>query len=212
MKEINESIEAIRDIRDMMSRSSRFISLSGLSGVIIGLFAISGIIYTYLHFEITTLSYQYYNITEKSDGTGINEAFRFFILVPSIILIFSLLVSVILTIRKTIKKGLPVWDLTTKRLILSMSLPVVTGGIFCVALAINHFYAMIAPATLIFYGIALISTAKLSLKELNYLGISECICGLAGAFFPDLGLIFWGLGFGLAHIVYGLLIYFRYEK
>jgi hypothetical protein len=65
---------------------------------------------------------------------------------------------------------------------------------------------------LIFYGLALINASKYTYNDIRYLGISELLIGLCSTLFLGYGLFFWAAGFGLAHIVYGALMYFKYDK
>jgi len=64
---------------------------------------------------------------------------------------------------------------------------------------------------LIFYGLALVDAGKFTYGEVFYLGILEIITGLVSAFFPSLGLFFWIFGFGVLHVIYGLVMYRKYE-
>jgi hypothetical protein len=43
------------------------------------------------------------------------------------------------------------------------------------------------------------------------LGITEIILGLMSSWLIGYGLLFWAVGFGVMHIFYGLMMYFRYE-
>ncbi|MGE5429024.1 MAG: hypothetical protein ACM3O8_14110, partial [Methylococcaceae bacterium] len=67
-------------------------------------------------------------------------------------------------------------------------------------------------AMLIFYGLALVNAGKFTLSEVHYLGITEIVLGLMAAVFINWGLLFWALGFGVMHIVYGMMMYYKYER
>lgn len=69
-----------------------------------------------------------------------------------------------------------------------------------------------APATLVFYGLALLNASKYTLSDIRYLGLLEIVTGLMATFFIEYGLLFWAFGFGLLHIVYGIFMYYKYEK
>ena len=114
--------------------------------------------------------------------------------------------------RKAKRKGLPVWDSTAKRLLLNLLIPLATGGLFCLVLLYHRQVGMIAPATLIFYGLALLNASKYTLNDIRYLGILEIIIGLIASVYIGYGLLFWAVGFGVLHIVYGIVMYSKYEK
>jgi hypothetical protein len=105
-----------------------------------------------------------------------------------------------------------VWNSTSKRLAVNLFIPLAAGGIFCLALLAYGIFFMVAPATLIFYGLALVHASKYTLEDVRILGLSEIVTGLAASFFADYALFFWAFGFGLLHILYGTLMYFKYER
>ena len=198
--------EDLSHIRSIMEKSSRFISLSGLSGVFVGIFAILGAVYVFFAFEREGISY--FDIYPKFyDFNFISEL----ILVAFVVLVFSLTAAVFFTVRKSKRKELPIWTTSTKLLIINFSIPLVTGGIFCLGLIFHHFYAFLAPSTLIFYGLSLINASKYTYSDIRYLGICEVILGLLSSFLLGYGLVFWALGFGVLHIIYGLILYKKYQ-
>lgn len=216
MDKHSEHLENLSEIRSLMERSSRFISLSGLSGVAAGIFAIMGSMAAYwylgngagLH-EVTRPYYEYAETT----GGEINAGFYiFFVADAMLVLMLSLLVGSILTIRASRKKGYAIWGPTAKRLLINLLIPLVTGGLFCLVLFYHGLIGLVAPATLVFYGLALINASKYTLDDIRYLGICEITLGLISSVYIGWGLIFWTIGFGLLHIIYGLVMYNKYEK
>jgi hypothetical protein len=128
-----------------------------------------------------------------------------------IILLLSIFGGIYFTIRKSKKEDLPIWTNTTKQLLINLFVPLIAGGIFCCALLYHQLFIFITPATLLFYGLALINASKYTYDEIYYLGIFEIILGLAAAFFLEKGLLFWAIGFGLLHILYGIKMYRKYN-
>ncbi|HAO28386.1 MAG TPA: hypothetical protein DCQ68_13460 [Chryseobacterium indologenes] len=198
--------EDLSHIRSMMERSSRFISLSGLSGVVAGVVALLGAGYAYYAMEREKVSYVHgrkflYNpdLVQALIVTGLT------------VLIVAVLSGYIFTANKSKKKGLKIWDATTKRLIVTFAVPLAAGGIFCSALIFHHLVVWIAPATLVFYGLALVAAERYTLPDIKYLGYCEIILGLLAAFVLGWGLVFWSLGFGVLHIVYGLIMHKKYK-
>jgi hypothetical protein len=206
MKKQIETLETLSEIRSLMEQSSRFISLNGLAGVFAGSFALIGAIIAYIF--INQYNILYFNTLNQHDFPFL----YFFIIDASAVLILSVSAATLLSIRKARKKGLRVWDKTTKRLLINFLTPLLSGGIFCLILLFHGIGGLIAPATLIFYGLALINASKYTLNDIRYLGYIELIIGLISSFIIGYGLFFWALGFGIAHIVYGIVMYFKYEK
>jgi hypothetical protein len=136
----------------------------------------------------------------------------FLILDAVIVLVFALAAGLYFTTRKARKKGLRVWDNTAKRMLANLFLPLVAGGVFCLILLYHGIIFLVAPATLIFYGLALINASKYTLPDVRYLGVSEILLGLLGSVFVGYGLIIWAVGFGILHIIYGSAMYFKYEQ
>jgi hypothetical protein len=212
MNKQQEQLETLREIRSLMERSSRFLSLSGLSGVIAGIAAIIGVVAAYIFLGISPDEPGYYQFATGENGKP-NPAFYTFLSVDFIIvLIVSLLAASLLTMRKARKQGQPVWDALAKRLVVNMAIPLATGGIFCLMLLYHGQIALVASATLIFYGLALFNAGKYTINDIRYLGVLEIITGLAAFFAVEYGLLFWAFGFGILHIVYGIAMYLKYEK
>ena len=198
--------EDLSHIRSMMERSSRFISLSGLSGVFAGLAALIGAGYVFFVLQREGIDY-----FEGERNFFSPELVKELVITGFVILIVAVVSGSVFTANKSKKKGLKIWDATAKRLLVTFAVPLVAGGIFCLALIFHHLYVWIAPATLIFYGIALVSAERYTLTDIKYLGYFEIILGLFSLFFLGWGLVFWAFGFGVLHIVYGLIMHKKYK-
>ena len=207
-------LETLSEIRSLMERSSRFISLSGLSGVAAGIFALLGAAAVYFYLDLTPFTggkRAYYVAAATANKWGMNYL-TFFFLDAAIVLLGALSAGIFFTTRKAKQKGQKIWDALTKRLLINMAIPLVAGGIFCIGLLSHDLFGLVAPSTLIFYGLACVNASKYTLTDIRYLGICEIILGLIALFFIGYGLEFWALGFGVLHIVYGTLMYFKYER
>lgn len=198
--------EDLSHIRSMMERSSRFISLSGLSGVVAGLAAIIGAVYVYFVFQREGIDY--FDGERNVFGPSLVKEL---VIIGIVILGVALLSGYIFTANKSKKKGLKIWDATTKRLLVTFAVPLMTGGFFCLALLYHHLFVFIAPATLLFYGLALVSAERYTLTDIKYLGYCQIVLGLISLFFLGWGLVFWTIGFGALHIVYGLIMHKKYK-
>lgn len=200
-------IQDLADIKDMMEKSSRFISLSGLSGVLAGTFALIG---AYLAWGVL---YNFDAYFSRAFVTYLPKIVLFkLIMIGAGVLFLSIAAGMFFTQKMARKHGRQIWDETTKRLLLHLFIPLATGGIFLSILLFKGFVAIVAPGTLVFYGLALINASKFTLRDIQYLGISEIIIGLIATYFIGYGLFFWAFGFGVLHIIYGIVMYLKYEK
>lgn len=197
----------------MMERSSRFISLSGLSGVAAGTIALLGAAAAYWFLEISPFDQKtvYYQAARSTEKWGLNYI-SFFLLDASVVLFLAVSAGIFFTTRKAKQKGHKIWDPLTRRVLFNLMIPLITGGLFCLALFSHRFVGLIAPATLIFYGLALINASKYTFNDFRYLGICEIVLGMFALFQLGYGLEMWAIGFGLLHIFYGSLMYFKYER
>ncbi|HJV21029.1 MAG TPA: hypothetical protein VJ552_14180 [Sediminibacterium sp.] len=211
MDKNQEHLEAIRDIRTLMERSSRFLPLSGLSGMLIGVWALgcTAIAYSILGIAIKDPGY---HTLLMENGQLNSSSFPLLMADFMLALLAALSTGLLMAMRKAKKMKLPVWDATAKRMLANLAIPLVAGGIYCLILLYLGEIVLIAPATLLFYGLALVNASKYTIAELRFLGILEIATGLMATLFADYGLLFWATGFGILHIVYGILIYNKYEK
>jgi len=200
-----QQLEALSDIRKMMERSTRFLSLSGLSGIIIGLIAILGAFAAFWLFDFNIHETAFYD----NDHKIILEFYLF--LIAFFTLIFSLASGYYFTFKRAKKVNEKIWTSAFKRMLINTFIPLVTGGIFCLILIYHNQIILVAPSTLVFYGLALLNGSKYTLPDIRYLGLCEIVLGLIASFYVGYGLIFWTIGFGFLHIFYGLIMYKKYD-
>lgn len=198
----NQYLSDIKEIKEIMSRSTQFISLSGLSGIAAGMYAILGGFI--VHNLIEKHTYEYVTLESST--------FKLIVLTALATLILAVTTAGLLTIRKAKRRSESVWNAASKRLLINFAIPLITGGILCFLLLRNGHYGLIAPVTLIFYGLACVSASKYTLRDIRYLGICEIILGLIAVEFAGYGLYFWIVGFGLLHILYGSIMYYKYDR
>jgi hypothetical protein len=202
--------DELKTIRKIMEESTRFLSLSGLSGVFAGLFAISGaIVAWFLILKQGDISYD-----KSLENFGSMEIFApgWLLIIDALSVLFlSIISSLWFSLKKARIAGKRLWTPVSKRLLINMMIPLVAGGFFIISMILQHHSGHIIPGLLVFYGLALVNAGKFTYGEIFYLGLLEIITGLFAAFFPDRGMFFWVLGFGLLHIIYGLFMYRKYE-
>ncbi|HLO60033.1 MAG TPA: hypothetical protein VK179_14895 [Bacteroidales bacterium] len=206
MAQNKEPIQQLNEIRDLMERSSRFISLSGLSGISAGIIALIGTVAVYIYLDYNL---EFFNLRDFEPG---DYRWLYILAGALVVLVVALIAAVFFTTRRARSKGLKVWDRTARRLVINLCLPLATGGIFCGLLAYYGLFFLILPSTLIYYGLALLNAGKYTFNEIRLLGIFETVLGLISGFLPDYALLIWAFGFGFLHIVYGSFMYNRYEK
>ena len=207
---MHDPIETLSEIRSLMDRSSRFISLSGLSGVFAGIFAILGAAIVWIYGKFYNIS-QFNPLAYEVNQEG--RSFPWFtVSVAVLILIGAITTAVYFTSRNTKKKHIPLWDNTSKRLLINLAIPLIAGGIFSLILISKGYFEQVIPVTLLFYGMALLNGSKYTLNEIRYLAMIQIVLGLISSFFTGWGLLFWVIGFGFCHIFYGIKMYYKYEK
>jgi hypothetical protein len=197
----------IESIRQLMERSVKFLSLSGLSGILSGVYALVGasLAYTILYSPKTPFDYPNQNVKEITILIQL-------ILIAGLVLLSSLLTGYVLASRKAKKLGVKIWDSTSKRVLVNLVIPLATGGIFIFIFLAKGYYIIAAPACLIFYGLALINASQNLVDEIRYLGYFEIALGLVCSIAPGYGLFFWATGFGILHIIYGTWMFKKYDR
>lgn len=200
----------------MMTRSSRFISLSGWSGIFAGVSALIGAWVAHSILAANLTSARDYSQTDNyRANTTINLtnllADRLFI-VAVVTFLAALALAFMFTYLRSRKDNFSIWGSTARRLLINVSIPMIVGGIFILKLLQVREYSLIAPASLIFYGLALVNASKYTLGEVRYLGYGQIILGLINCWLPGYGLYFWAAGFGVLHIIYGTLMLWKYER
>ncbi len=210
MSEQQQTLDDLHHIKKMMEQSSRFISLSGLSGVSAGLCALIGAWFAYPY----VFGYRDYIITNKATiGQDYSLLLNSWLFLIAACTFFAALISAFFfTWIKSKKEAIPMWGKTAKRLLINVSIPLLAGGIFLFKLIHFGTFGLIAPGCLLFYGLALINASKYTLDEIRYLGYLQIILALINLWFVGYGLYFWAIGFGVLHIIYGIWMWYKYER
>lgn len=203
MNESDKLLTELKDIRGIMERSSRFISLSGLSGILVGLYALIG---AYIAYRIV-----YIQFPLEFRQEYLNDVKVLICIIGISVLLLSLFTIFLLTIKQARKENKPIWGPGSKMLLLNLMIPLVTGAFLIAILTFRGYYGVISPSFLIFYGLALVNAAKYTRPEIMGLGIIEIVLGLIAAILPGYGLYFWAMGFGVLHIIYGFM-YLRNKR
>ncbi len=210
-----DPLTQLTEIRAIMERSSRFLSLSGLSGVGAGVVALlgsaAGHFYLQSHYPNEYGAAGYSHLI-ASTAPERQAALPFLLLLAGGMIAAALLVAFFFTRRRTHRSGQTLWSSPARRLAVALAVPLVAGGLFCLRLYLGGDAGMVVPGLLVFYGLALLNASKYTLDEIRWLGLTQIGLGLLAMLQPGWGLAYFALGFGLGHIGYGLLMYNRYER
>jgi hypothetical protein len=205
MKEEQDYIQDITEIRSMMERTSKFLSLSGLAGVMAGIYALAGAYIAYKFY-----SFNPEQIISNNSNTVASQTEVIFLAI--LVLIMAIGTAIFLSYRKADKRSEKIWNSTSKRLLIDMAVPLLAGGILIIVLLSKGFIGLIAPISLLFYGLAIYNASKFTFNEMKFLGLIQIGLGLLSSYFIEYGLLFWALGFGVVHIVYGIYMHFRHDR
>ncbi|KQC34307.1 membrane protein [Nonlabens sp. YIK11] len=208
----NKYADDLKEIRQIMDKSTRVLSLSGLSGVLAGIYALVG---AYIAQSIVTEAYN--NGYQDSMSLFLELSFQEntalqLLLLCGVILALALVTAYILTYRKAKKSNQKVWNKQSFRLLGSFAVPALTGAIFTLVLWQYGLVGLVAPAMLIFYGLACFNASKYTFGTVRYLGLTCIAIGLVNTQFIGYGLYFWALGFGVCHIIYGTIMYLKFDR
>lgn len=208
MKEEKDYIRDIVEIRSIMERSSKFLSLSGWAGILAGIYALAGayIAYNVFHFNPDAVVYSHFDATTL-DTNSVSA-----ILLALVILLLAVGTAIILSAQKANKRKEKLWNATSKRLVANMSIPLIVGGLVILLFISKGFIGLLAPFSLLFYGLALCNASQFTYEEVKSLGIIDIVLGLLSTYYIEYGLLCWAIGFGVFHIIYGIYMHFRYER
>jgi len=204
-------IEDLREIRRMMENSSKFLSLSGLSGVFAGLTALVGAYFAYLQDLKFRKLFPYYYLQGRLDDFESELAIKY-VIIAGIILVTALSFGLFFTWLKAKKQGKKLWTPLSFRLLISLMVPLFFGGLFLIGMYSHGLYPFIAPATLLIYGFALLNASKYVHVDIKYLALCEMALGVIAMFKLHWGFTAWIIGFGVLHVLYGTIMYFKYDR
>ncbi len=207
-----QHLDSLHDIKRIMERSTRFMSLSGLGGVGAGVSALIGAFFAWKLLDGEAQPSR----AGGADFYGVTPADNLLILqlllIAGAVLVAALGTGFYFTWRKAQAQGLPVWDASARKVTFNLAVPLFAGGLFIAGLLYNGYAGLAAPACLVFYGLALVNASKYTVTDIRYLGYAEILIGILALFNLYNGLFFWALGFGVMHIFYGALMWWKYER
>ena len=206
MDTTSQNLDALRDIKKIMERSSRFISLSGLSGIIVGICAIIGAI-------VANYRIKNYYLNEYTSGSACPSCLKKeLIIIAGVVLLVAFLTATLFTFFKSKRQGVPIWGTAAKRLLWNTLIPMIAGAFMLWRMMELGQYELIASGCLIFYGLALVNGSKYTMGEVRILGYAEILLGIINLYLVRKGLLMWAIGFGAFHIIYGAAMWWKYDR
>lgn len=193
----------LSEIRSIMERSTKFLSLSPWSAIMAGIYALAG---TAIAFPMIYSPGGQDNLNPGSPNTLLLAA------IATIVLITAAITAIAVNHIKAKKAGHNLWNAPAKRAFINFSIPMAAGGIFSITLFIQGYFSLIAASTLIFYGLALVNAGNFTFADIRILGLWQLALGLLAAILPFYGLLIWATGFGLLHLAYGGILYWKYDR
>jgi hypothetical protein len=191
---------------------SRYRALSGLSWLFSGLVVLAAVAFAWVY-----LDYSYEGRFDHDQLFGNLEAIppEYVQVLGTAAVVFLVLAAATMAFfnrRKARRLGLPVWNDAAWKMALAFVVPVVTGAAWGIILVFKYgLFGLVAPLTLLFYGLGLTQASTHTLPALRYLGLAEIGLGLVSCFLTRETLIFWGLGFGVFHVLFGGLMVLQGE-
>ncbi|MCG9899411.1 MAG: hypothetical protein MH132_05385 [Hydrotalea sp.] len=207
MKNSQNPQETLREIKQLMEQSTRFLSLSGWSGITAGVSSIVGLAWLMLKIKqhpFQPLSIQTYLIEYPNT---LNEL----LITAMLIFIVAAVGGVLFSWKKSKERSLPFWNAAAQRMLWHFAVPMISGGVVCLTMIHVGQYDLLAPLSLVFYGLAILNASKFTIPQTYYLGITQLLLGLLGCLIPNFGILIWGVGFGMVHLAYGIIMYANNE-
>ena len=209
MSEQHQPLETLQDIKRIMERSSRFISLSGWSGISAGICALVAAFVTADRINCWKIEDCLFTRRSRYEANYVTNDL---IVIGLVTFVVAFVLAFIFTYYRSRKNNAPIWNATVRRLTWSVMGPLIAGGLFLYRMIQLQQYELVAPGCLIFYGLGLINASKYTLGEIRYLGYGQVLVGLINLWLIGYGLHFWALGFGVLHIIYGAVMWYKYER
>lgn len=208
MKEQKDYTQDIAEIRSMMERSSKFLSLSGWSGILAGVYALAGAFIAYRYFDFKPDGVMY----TPGGSDGGSAVLQNIVALAVLVLILAVGTAIFLSYKKAAAKKEKVWNAASRQLLVTMAVPLGAGGAALLILISKGLIGLLAPFSLLFYGLAIYNAGKFTYDEMKFMGVIQIVLGLVSSYFIELSILFWGTGFGVVHIAYGIYLHFTYER
>lgn len=193
----DKALESVNEIKELMEKSSKFTSISGVTAIMAGVYALAGAYYV-----------AYYLVA----SARLIDDIKNMSIIASLVFTAAAVTAIVLSYYKSRKTGVRFFSRLTYRALWHFSLPMLAGGALCISMLLHEYYGILSSAMLLIYGLALVNTSKYTYDSMAWLGYAFIGLGIIDCFFDGHGLLFWTIGFGGFHILYGILFYLYYER
>jgi hypothetical protein len=210
MDSANKSAQAIEEIKQMMDRGSRFVSLSGWSGIAAGVCAL--LTAWLAGNKLSKYGVPGFESNEYATDTNTEPLVHELLILALITFVAAFFFAFLFTWLRSRNTGVPIWGLMARKVIFSLAVPMLVGALFIWRMIDLNMYELIAAACLLFYGLALVNASKFTLSEVRILGYLQILLGIIALWTPAYGLYLWAAGFGVLHILYGIVMWQKYER
>ena len=203
----NQITADIKEIRSIMEKSNKCLTLSGISGILAGLYALAA---AWLAYQViqSAPDIAYDTMQNRMQSPVLQKL----VLLALGTLFFAFATGIYFSIRRAKKMNTSIWNGASQRFLLNVLIPLFAGGVFLIVLYLRGYFDLLAPACLIFYGLSLLNAGNYTFSDIRFLGLLEIFVGILALIIPGNGLVFWALGFGVLHIIYGIIMYYKYER
>ena len=193
----DKALESVNEIKELMEKSSKFISVSGIAAILAGIYALAG---AYIATQVIT------------SDMYLSDTLKLMAIIAMAVLAAAAVTAGILSYCKSQKTGQKFFSRLTYRALWNFSLPMLTGGALCISLLLHGYYDILSSVMLLFYGLTLVNVSKFTYANIAWLGYAFICLGVIDSFWEGHALLFWTIGFGGFHILYGILFYLHYER
>jgi len=184
-----------------MQQTSTYFSLRGWTGILLGIY---GLLIVYLVHMLTNTYGDGFDGSSQLPIALLEIAIMVFAVVTVLI---SLITLWIRAKRRAKRHNEKLWSSLSKKLRFHTLIPLLLFVIILIIIANKGYYSSITPLLLLLYGIFLLNLSRFSSGRLKYLAIADIFLAIIAYFVFDKEMLFLGLGFGIFHIIYGLMTF-----
>lgn len=182
------ALNNLRYIREAMERASSFTSIPGWGGVAVGVTAVIATLVAH-----SAATWRVWLVTWLTEA------------------IVAAIIAGVTMMRKAGRAGVSFRETAARRFLVSYFAPIVAGALLTIFLWRAGFYRAMPAAWLLIYGASFVSSGAYSIPVVPVMGACFMTLGAIACFVPfTVANALMGAGFGLLHVVFGVIIARRY--
>jgi len=196
-----EIIKNIDYIKGIVESSNRYTNVSGLAGILSGVLALTGCIISYYLLDS-------FNLTAPL----IQSKLLLLGILWLIIFTGAVVLQVVFTVYKAHKIGVQPWTKLSHQIVFALLPGLLAGAILTLYLVKYNQPVFIPGVWILLYGVGIAASGIFSIIAVRLLGWAFILTSTLPLFvYPECGLIFMALTFGVYHIIYGLVVAIKYR-